>query len=538
VVTVAPAKGREAGLLVGAEAREALASGIGLLAQLVARTLGPTAGGVVASREARGPEVIRSGGVLARRIIAGEDRSSTVGMMLLRHGVWRVHEAVGDGGALTAALIHSLAGGGIRLLAGGFGAVDLRRGLERALAPVTVALHHQARPLMSAQRYLPELLRTAVADPDIGAVLGSLFAEVGPEVAIDVEEYAGLHAAFRLVSGCRLAGRKVFPSGEPVATEQELAEPYVFATTAALNEPRQVVPLVESILAEAGGPLVIVAPKVSDKVLGTLKQYADKSLLETLVWQPSGPDATDDILDIALVVGAQPFIEDRGDQLKDARVADLGYTARARARREWMELAYGAGDPEELERHRARLHAQLGTTRDTQERQKLLRRVGVAAGRFAILEVGASTDTDRKDRIAEAQRATQLVPAAMAEGVVAGGGASLLNCLPALDALACNSPGEEAAVQLMRQALTAPMTWLVRNSGGNPGPVLHEVRRSGADLGYDVRDGAIKDMWGAGVVDPCKVVRLALEVAVSTVSSLLSSEVLVLASKPELSVLP
>ena len=257
----------------------------------------------MASREARGPEVIRSGGVLARRIIAGEDRPSTVGMMLMRHAVWRVHETVGDGGAITAALTHSLAAGGLRLLAGGLGAVDLRDGLERALPPVVAALQRQAQPLMSAESYLPNLLKTAVSDRDLGRVLGMLFAEVGPEVAIDVEEYAGWHAAYRLVPGCRLHGRLVFPSAGPPVPERELTEPYVFVTTAQLHDPREVVPLIESILGEAGGRLVVVSPKTSDKVLAMLKQYRDKGLLETLVWQPSNPDPTDDILDLAMVLG-------------------------------------------------------------------------------------------------------------------------------------------------------------------------------------------------------------------------------------------
>ncbi len=390
---------------------------------------------------------------------------------------------------------------------------------------------------MSARSYLPDLLKTAVADRELGRVLGELFAEVGPEVAIDVEEYAGWHAAYRVVPGCRLHGRLLFP-GEPATPERELTEPYVLATTIPLSEPREVIPLVENILGEAGGPLVVVAPKASDKVLAILKQYRDKNLLETFVWLPSGPDPTDDILDLAMVVGARALEEDRGDRLKDARVPDLGYSACVRIRREWMELAHGAGDPSELERHRSHLRARLMATRDAQERQRLLRRVGVTAGRFAVLEIGASTDTDRRDRIAEAERASQLVPAAMAEGIVAGGGTSLLNCLPALENTMGHTPGEDAGVQLMRRALVAPATWLARNSGVGPGPVLQRVRELGRDYGYDVTVGEIRDMWEAGVVDACKVVRLALEVAVSTVGSLLSSEALVLSSKPELSIVP
>jgi chaperonin GroEL len=217
---------------------------------------------------------------------------------------------------------------------------------------------------------------------------------------------------------------------------------------------------------------------------------------------------------------------------------DLGYSARVRVRREWLEFAQGAGDPSELERRRSQLHRELAATRDAQDRQRLLRRVGLAAGRFAVLEIGASTDTDRKDRIAEAERATQLVPAAMAEGVVAGGGASLLNCVPALENMTGHTIGEDAGVQLMRQALAAPATWLARNSGVDPGPVLHRVRERGADHAYDVLEGDVREMWQAGVVDACKVVRLALEVSVSTVGSLLSSEVLVLSSRPELSIVP
>ena len=217
---------------------------------------------------------------------------------------------------------------------------------------------------------------------------------------------------------------------------------------------------------------------------------------------------------------------------------DLGYSAVVRVRREWLEFAQGAGDPSQLQQRCSQLRCQLASARDAQDRQRLLRRVGLAAGRFAILEIGASTDTDRKDRIAEAERAAQLVPAAMAEGVVAGGRASLLNCLPALGVMTGRTAEEKAGVQLMEQALSAPANWLARNGGVEPGPVVHRARELGTDHAYDVMEGDVRDMWQAGVVDACKVVRLALEVSVSTVASLLSSEALVLSSKPELSIVP
>jgi chaperonin GroEL len=525
-------------LYLGDHAREALGAGIALLGDLLLRTLGPTAGGVLLSREGRGPEVVRSAGVLARRVIAGEERSDTVGMMMLRHGVWRVHESAGDGGATAAALIRSMTISGLRAVVAGTDPVAMRRGLVSALRAAVAALREQARPVASDPGYLSAALRTAAEDRELGVVLGDLFDKAGPEVAIDVEEYAGLHVGYRLLSGCRQRGQQLFPPVGSGAEVRELVEPYILATTSRLETPNDVVPLAERIISEAGGPLLIIAPGASSRVLATLHGYCEQGTLEVVLWKPSAVESLDELLDVAVVVGARPINEDCGDLLSRARVDDLGYAGRVRLQREWLELFDAGGDAGEIESRRRRLRRELEVTRDSDERARLLRRVGVASGRLAVLEVGASTDSERKDRVATARRAVQIVPAALAEGVVAGGGVSLLNCGAALDGLRTASEGEEAGVQMLREALSSPAEWLIRNAGGEPATVLNQARRGGPHQGYDVVGGEVRDMWTAGILDPCKVVRLALEVAVSTVSSLLSSEALVLVPKPELSMLP
>jgi chaperonin GroEL len=526
-------------VLLGERVRRDLETGMALLADLLRRTLGPSTGVVLSQREGQGPEAIVSAGVLARRMIAGARRPESVGMMLLRHGVWRVHEATGDGGATTAALIHSLVTRGMRLIASGSDPLALRQGMRMGLAAALPALRGQTRPLDGDGGHLPALLRTAAPDREVADALGAIFAELGPEAGVEIEEYVGRRVGHRLIQGSRWAGAPVSSGfAGPAGEDTVLEEPYLLVSDQPLTRAEEVVPLLEQVVEEAGGPLLIVAPEVTGVALATLLRYRGSGTLDIVACRPtSDGHIREQLEDVATVTGAHLIGEELGYRLDDATTDDLGYARGVRIGPGWIEVAVGAGDAAAVEARCRALRAELARTRDEVLRSALIRRIGNLGARSGVLELGASTDSERELRREQVERTLRLVPVAVEEGVLPGGAASLLQCRAALDGAGLEGDAL-AGMMLVREALAAPMTWLIRNAGREPAPILAEVARLGPAHGYDVVEGGVRDMWASGILDVTKVMRLALEAAVSTAATALTAEALVLTRSPVISVTP
>ncbi|HJZ49928.1 MAG TPA: chaperonin GroEL [Roseiflexaceae bacterium] len=528
-------------VLFGTEARERLKEGLDLLARLISLTLGPRAGVVALSRFAKEPEVLTSSAVIARRIVEIPGRGANVGAMLLRHAIYRVNEQLGDGGATTAALAHALLTGGHKQLAAGANPMLLRQGMERGLRAAVAALQAQARPL-DGERDLAGLAHAATGDPELSRVLGAIFSRLGPEGTVVVEEYAATYLAHQFFEGARWDGGLVSPAFIDDQARQQtlLTQPCILVTDHTITQPAQIVRLLEQIVQTRSGPLLILAEDVSGPARALLLSNRERGVLDVVAATLTieGSHRRHSLEDIAIITDAYFVAKDQGDRLESVGIGDLGRARLVQVGTDKIAIVGGAGQQALIDQRRRVVRAQMALAEDEQARRKLIERLGKLAGGMAVLKLGASSDSERAVRKEQAQRFIQFMPVALEEGVVPGGGAAYLACQPALDRLADEYTEEAIGTALVRDALAAPLTWLVRNAGLHPAPILAEARRRGTDYGYDVLGEQLVDMWSANILDAAKVTRVALETAVSVAAMTLTTEAIVLRRKPSVSLTP
>ncbi len=528
-------------VLLGDQARSRLKEGLDLLAELIRLTLGPHAGAVACHTEGKAPEFLTSSGVLARRIVEIPGRGASVGAMLLRHAVWQVHEQVGDGGATTAALVHALLGAGYRQVAAGANPMQLRRGMQRGVEAAVAALRAQARPIGGVEQ-LAGLASAATGDAELGGVLGEIFERLGPQATIDVEEYVAAYLAYAIEQGMVWEGSLASPAfiADVPAQQTLLVEPYILVTDQRIGDPAQIVPLLEQIMQEEGGPLLVLAEDVTGSARATLLANRERGVLDVVAatLDIDGGQRARNLEDIAILTRARFFAKDGGDRIEEATIDDLGYAGLVKAGVKSITIVGAAGEPDRIDERRRGLAAQLAAATDEDTRRRLRKRLGRLAGWRAVLKLGAATETERAARRDLAERAIQLMATALEEGVVAGGGTAYLQCQSILDELTAEDDEERQGILLVRDALEAPMAWLARNAGLCPGVVLAEVRRHGPDVGYDVLSDRPAQMWDAQILDAAKVARVALETAVSLAGTALTTEAIILRRQPAISITP
>ena len=528
-------------VLLGDVARARLKDGLDLLAELIRLTLGPKAGVVVNDREFKGPEPLTSSGDIVRRIVEIRGRGANVGAMLLRHAVWQVHEQLGDGAAITAALSHALLEGGYRQLALGANPMRLRQGMERGLDAARSALQAQAQP-PHGEQHLQALACAATGDAELGRVLGEIFGRLGPEGTVVIEEYAGAYLASQILEGARWEGGFVSPAFVTDVPGQKtlLEEPWVLVTDHTIEEPAQIVRLLEQVAQAQAGPLLILAEGVSGAARATLLSNRERGVLDVVAatLNLQGYHRRHSLEDIAIITGAEFVSRERGDRLEDVSLHDLGEASRVEVKAQTLSIVGGAGDLDLIAERRRTLRAQIPRAEDDEGRRKLIERLGKLAGSMAVLKLGASTNAERATRRQAAEQVIRFMPAVLEEGVVPGGGVAYLACQAALDQAASPHDEESIGVGLVREALAAPMTWLLRNASLCPAPLMAEARALGPTYGYDVLQGKLVDMWDANILDAAKVLRVALETAVSVAAMALTTEAIVLRRKPAVSLTP
>lgn len=530
-------------VLFGDQARARLSEGVDLLARLVSLTLGPRAGLVAASRDSKilGPEPLTSSAVIARRIVEVPGRGANVGVMMLRHALWQIHEQLGDGGATTAALAHGLLRGGQRQLAAGANPMLLRRGMQRALGVAVEALRAQARPL-EPERHLAGLAHAATGDPELSTALGEIFGRLGPEGVVTIEEYAATYVAPKFLDGVAWEGTFIAPGfiADEGKRQSRMAGARVLVTDQVIDRPDQLLRLAEQVVRMQAGPLLIIAPDVAGIARTLLLMNRQRGVLDVVAAKlPVGGETARQILeDIAAVTNAYLFAQDRGDRLEDAELSELGTARLAQVDAKEITVVGGGGRPELIEARRRTLRHQLLHTQDPDARRRIVERLGKLAGGMAVLKLGAASDTERALRKDLAERFIRFVPIALEEGVVPGGGAAYLACQAALAPLVAEGDEQSLGARLLRDALEMPLSWLARNAGQDPSVALAEVRRHGPGHGLDVVEERVVDMWDANILDAAKVARVALETAVSVASMVLTTDAVVLKRRPVVSTNP
>lgn len=518
------------GVLLGGDARMELRAGVALLADVIRRTLGPRAGTVCLSAPDQPLEIHASSATIARRMTSVPSRSQSVGMTLLRHGVWRMHREAGDGGATTAALLHDMIRQGVRAIESGADPRGVEAGMRAAMRAARGALAAQARPLAGEQE-LAALLRSSMIDDAICSHLSEIFTALGPDAGIAVEQYVRDGVSHEIVTGSRWEGTVVGESGSLT-----LDDPLIMVTDQDLSDPRQVTRILDLVLGSEGGPLVIFAHDVLPGAHAVILRNRS-AICAVVVKLDVDPDWPDHLEDVAVATGATFLSEESGSDLGRVRIDDLGFAQTFDYRNGVVRLLGGAGQEEAVARRTLELRHGLPGARDDEARAVLRRRISNVQGRSAVLEVGGATQWEREERVRVAERAARLVPLAFRSGVVPGGGAALVHCQSALECVEHASADERAGIKVVRDALAAPMRWLLRSVGAES-DIIERVRGLGPGFGYDLERGEICRMREAGVVDACEVVEAALRTAVSLAILSLTVDAMVLLRKPKIEIDP
>jgi len=529
------------GVLLGLQPQQALAKGMEVMTNALAVTLGPAGGTVFIDPPygKTGPEAVSRGAIVARRVIEIPNRYVNAGAMLIRHLAWNVRERVGDGSVTAAVLARALAQGGMRMAAAGANPMVMQRGMQRAIRTTVDQLKAMSRPLDSTDG-VASLARAVTGDPELASLIAEIFDYVGVDGVVVVEEHAGRETDRQYLQGVRwdsgLAAGEFIT--DVAAQRAVLTNPVIALATMHVTSAQQVLPVMQKALEAKAESLVLVAPKIELEALGALVvNHQQGKLPIAAVVAPGTQVSHAEILeDLAVLTGARLINDKAGQRLEDLRGEDLGRARRIVATRREFSIIGAKGRPREIRRRIAALQTEI----DALNRQEfghtwgnLRRRLANLSGGVAVLRVRAVSAIDGEIKRAAAEDAVQAVRAALEEGVVPGGGAAYVACIPALKALAAtiDESDEAAGVRIVAEALSAPVRQIAENAGHRGSTVAARLESAGPGHAFDAITGRIVAVRDAGILDPAKVVRVALEMAGSTAAMALTTGAIVLTER-------
>jgi chaperonin GroEL len=514
-------------LLFHDPARERVRAGAAQLADAVRVTIGPMSHSVLVGRKWGSPLVCNDGVTIAKEIHL-KDPEEDLGARLLRQAAERTGEAVGDGTSTATILAYALYAEGLRNVVAGASAVALRRGIERGLRVTVDSLRALSRPVASKREKVQVAAVSAHNDTAIGEKVAEALERVGSEGAVSIEEAKGTETELEVVEGMQIDRGYLSPYfvTDPEAMEARLEQPYVLLYEKRISNVQELLPLLEKVV-QSGRPLVVIAEEVEGEALATLVVNKLRGMLRCIaVKAPGFGDRRRDLLDdLAVLTGGKAIRAELGVKLEDVDLTLLGSASRVIVDKETTTFVGGAGDKAAIAGRVRDLKKLLEDTTSDYDREKLEERLAKLAGGVAVLRVGAPSEAEMKSRKEAFEDALAATKAAIAEGVVPGGGLALLRAIPAVEQEEAACSGDErSGLRVLRQALEIPARQIAANSGADPGVVVEKLRAGSGNFGYDAATGHYVDLVESGIIDPTKVVRLALENAVSVAGVLLLAE--------------
>lgn len=514
-------------LLFRSQAREAILAGATQLADAVRITLGPKSKSVLIHRRWATPVVCNDGVTIAKETEL-EDPAEDLGARMLRQAAEKTGEAVGDGTSTATVLAHALLADGIRNVVAGASAIDLKRGLDRGVHIVIDALRKQSRPVSTRLERAQVAAISAHNDIAIGEKVAEAMDRIGADGVITVEESRTTETVLEVVEGMQFDRGWLSPYFVSSAERMEavLEDAWVLLSERKIGSLGELLPLLEQ-LAKTSRPVLLIAEDVDGEALATLIVNQIRAVLRSCaVRAPGFGERRKDLLqDIATLTGAEVIAEERGMRLEEASLAQLGRVRRVVVTRDSTTLIGGGGDRLAIAARITQLRSQLDESSSDYDRERLRERIARLAGGVAVVRVGAPSEAEmraRKDAFDDAIAATR---AAIAEGIVPGGGLALLRAAPLLTAEIARTSGDErTGLHMLARALEAPARTIAENSAVDAGVVVDRMLGSGGAMGFDAARGVYVDLFEAGIIDPTKVVRVALENAVSVASLLLLTE--------------
>jgi chaperonin GroEL len=517
-------------LLYGDDARERIRRGIDALADAVKVTLGPRGRTVILERDFGPPQIVNSGVVVAKAIEL-EDRFENMGAQLLREVAARTSEMAGDGTTTATVLAHAMISEGLKYVAAGMNPMDLKRGIERAVEAVVAELKTLAQPCATSQEIAHVAAISANNDRSIGDLIANAMDKVGREGAVTIEDGSGRDSELEVVEGLQFDRGWLSPYFINNTDRQAavLDNACILLTDRKLASVTELVPLLEAT-AKEGLPLLVVAEDVEAEALATLVVNSMRGIIKCCaVKAPGFGDRRKAMLqDIAALTGGTVISEDLGLTLQKARLEQLGRARRIEVDKDDTTIIGGAGDARVVADRVAALKKEREACTSDYDREKLDERIAKLAGGVALVKVGASTETELKERKLRVEDALHATRAAVEEGIVPGGGVALLRARKALARLPSASLDIDSGVRIVARALEAPLRRIVENAAEEPSIVLHRVdETSSPSHGYNAATREYGDLLEMGVIDPAKVTRLALQNAASIAGLVLTTDCMI-----------
>lgn len=522
-------------LFFNTDARDRLKKGVDALADAVKVTLGPKGRNVILDKKFGAPTITKDGVTVAKEIEL-EDAIENMGAQLVKEVASKTADDTGDGTTTATVLTQSIFSVGIKNVAAGANPMDLKRGIDRAVTSVVEELRKASKEISTSKEIAQVATISANNDDEIGKMIADAMEKVGKDGVITVEEAKGTETEVKTVEGMQFDRGYLSPyfTTNTEKMEAELENPYILIYDKKISAMKELLPILEPV-AQSGRPLLIISEDVDGEALATLVVNKIRGALKVAaVKAPGFGDRRKAMLeDIATLTGGTVISEERGYKLENVTIDYLGTAEKVNIDKDNTTIVNGAGEKAAIEGRINEIKSQIEKTTSDYDREKLQERLAKLSGGVAILYIGAATEVEmkeKKDRVDDALHATR---AAVQEGVVVGGGVSLIRAASALEKLKGANEDEDTGINIIKQAVESPLRTIVSNSGGEASVVINKIRDSKGDYGYNARTDIFEDLFKAGVIDPTKVTRLALENAASIAALLLTTECVVADIKEE-----
>ncbi|GCF06731.1 chaperonin GroEL [Dictyobacter arantiisoli] len=511
------------------QARHALKRGMDTVANAVRVTIGPKGRNVVLDKKFGSPTITNDGVSIAREIEL-PDAFENMGAQLLKEAATKTNDVAGDGTTTATVLAHAVVNEGLKNLAAGANPMILRHGLEKGVEAVIAEIKSQAKPV-ETQEEIAQVASISAGDAEIGSLIAEVMEKVGKDGVITVEEGRGITTEKEYTEGMQFDRGYISPYMTTNAehTVAELSDPYILVTDKKISAIADILPILEAVLQTGRKDLVIISEDIDGEALATLVVNKMRGAFNVLgVKAPGFGDRRDAMLeDIAILTGATVITEKVGLKLENATLQDLGSARTVTSNKEVTTIVEGAGSHEDIHARVSQIRMLINETTSDYDREKLQERLAKLAGGVGVIRVGAATEVEMKEKKHRVEDALSATRAAIEEGIVPGGGAALVGAIKALDTVTAQAGDEATGVNILRRALEEPLRQIAHNAGKDGAVIVANVLNHPHGFGFNALTNEYVDMVKAGIIDPVKVTRSALQNAVSIASMVLSTDTLV-----------
>ena len=519
----------------GDKARQQMLAGVNVLADAVKATLGPKGRNVILEKSFGAPTVTKDGVSVAKEIELA-DKFENMGAQMVKEVASQASDAAGDGTTTATVLAQSIVNEGLKAVAAGMNPMDLKRGIDKAVAAAVEAVQSMATPCEDNKAIAQVGTISANSDASVGEIIAEAMEKVGKEGVITVEEGSGLENELDVVEGMQFDRGYLSPYfiNNQDNMQAEIEDPYILLVDKKISNIRELLPVLEQV-AKASKPLVIIAEDVEGEALATLVVNNMRGIVKVAACKAPGfGDRRKAMLqDIAILTGGTVISEEVGLDLESTSLEHLGTAKRVTMDKDNTTIVDGTGDHEAIKSRVSEIRVQIENTSSDYDREKLQERVAKLAGGVAVIKVGAATEIEMKEKKARVEDALHATRAAVEEGVVAGGGTALIRAISKIEDLTGDNEDQNIGIAAALRAMEGPLRQIVTNAGDEASVVLDKVRQAEGNVGYNAATGEYGDMLKMGILDPAKVTRTALQAAGSVAGLMITTEVMIAESPKE-----